>query len=92
MIKIRGKELSEDTIVKACEAYGISFEPAHVFKAGDVATTFGSQRRLIVDVEGVLTSYEMGLNIPIVSGQAKFEEHNYQYVGRLTDLLPLKGY
>jgi len=82
-----GVMISEDTIVAALEKAGIETKPKHVFKAGDVAMSYGNWR-FIVHVEGKLHSVnKRGVKCSI--GQDEFEYYNYQYVGKLEDLLKL---
>jgi len=86
---INGKELSEETIAKACEAYGISFEKKYVFKAGDVARPkkFRGEIRIIMrQRNGELVSFcKQGVLQSV--GQKEFEGCGYEFIGRLKDLL-----
>jgi hypothetical protein len=89
-----GVELSEETVVAALKSQGIDVEPKpkkHQFRVGDVAYHSGVKCpinwRLIVNLNGKLTSvgsrgYNSGSR-----GQKDFERHNYKFVGRQENLL-----
>jgi len=89
LIKLsNGVEISEDTIVAALEKAGIETkppEPKHIFEAGDVAKSEG-EWRIIIKVKGELQSFTTD-GYYINGGQTKFEQFNYQFVGKLENLL-----
>lgn len=90
MINVKGKMLSEDTIAKACEAYGISFKLKHTFNAGDVVTYNGNlypALRIIVKVNDNLVAYTPDMSSIVSEGQDKFDSNGYEYVGRLSRIL-----
>ena len=93
MIKLStGVEVSEETVISALKKAGISVEPKHIFRAGDVAIPGTSTDwRFIINVGGHLRSvnkngFEQGVYEP-GKGQEHFEKYNYKYVGRQSDLI-----
>ena len=89
MIKLsNGVEISEDTVVSALKKSGISVEPKHIFRAGDVAKNYNVTRqwRLIISKGGTLYAVDE-LGVICGSGQRYFEDFNYKFVGRQKDLL-----
>lgn len=91
MIKLStGVEISEDTVVSALKKAGISVEPKHVFEAGDVAVNEGEADiwRFIIRIDGRLCGVDRhGFNNG--KGQKYFEAHNYKFVGKLSDTIPI---
>jgi len=92
MIKLStGVELSEDTVISALKKAGISVEPKHVFKAGDVAyyggkTHLSTEWRFIVLIDGKLCAINRWGSVSS-TGQESFEACGYKYVGRLSDMI-----
>ena len=94
MIKLSdGVEISEDTVISALKKAGISVELKHIFQRGDIAyNEVGSKVhnsedwRFIVSVNGWLCSVDKN-GVLQGWGQKYFENCNYKYVGRQSDLL-----
>jgi len=93
MIRLaNGVEISEETIVAALEKAGIETKPKpkqHIFEAGDVAkhpTTFPGKWRFIVWFKGELKSFDES-GYYMSTGQEKFENEGYEFVGKQKDLL-----
>jgi len=84
-----GVEISEETVISALKKAGISVEPKHIWKAGDVAYRRGIQNlnnwRLIVRINGELLSIN---HCGAVRTNSKyFDIYDYKYAGRQSDLL-----
>jgi len=95
-MKIKGKELSEETIVAACENYGISFEPTQescLFEEGDVVIILYEHlvweiRIIIKDYTGKGKLMSCDLDGVVVNrGQAGFEQDDYRKIGVLRDYI-----
>ena len=93
MIKLsNGVEISEDTVVSALKKAGITVEPKHIFKAGDVAyvghTKSPYDWRLIFRCDDrKLYSVNQAGNKQGDGSQEYFERNHYNYVGRQLTLL-----
>jgi len=85
-----GVEISENTIVAALEKAGIETkppEPKHIFEAGDVAKSNGEWRIIVRDdASGNLKSFSRA-GYCLSTGQARFENYDYKFVGKLENLL-----
>ena len=85
-MKIKGKELSEQTIAAACEAYGISFEePEYQFQAGDVARS-GGDIRIVVEHNDELLSFDKA-GFYQNRLQEHFVSNSYKKIGKLKDFI-----
>ena len=93
MIRLsNGVELSEDTVISALKKAGISVEPKHVFKAGDVAKTnwSGDTERIIINTHGgnlIAVDTHGNQRGSDKDGDGRFRDCRYEYVGRLSDML-----
>lgn len=94
MIKLsNGVEVSEETVVSALKKAGISVEPKHIFRQGDVAHLRGNsdwptEWRLIIN-RGYKGLYSVDYH-GVIQGdgsQAYFERYKYVYSGRQENLL-----
>jgi len=91
LIKLsNGVEISEETVVAALEKAGIETKPKpkHIFKAGDVARNEYGELRIIIKRSGEICSFGL-VGEYQNTGQDGFERLNYEYIGRLKDLLKL---
>jgi len=89
-ITIAGKDLSEETIKKACEAYGISFEKKHIFEAGDLAINGNKDFRLICKKDDYISdciSFDTKTGIFCGLGQGYFESFGYKYIGKIQEVI-----
>ncbi|KKN22338.1 hypothetical protein LCGC14_0916040 [marine sediment metagenome] len=93
MIKIKGKEVSEDTIALALMQYFTKHPEKYVFRAGDVVEYNGIGRgcgkRIIVRIGGVLHSVRVdtGIHLSHTQSQRRFEECEYRKIGVLSDYI-----
>ena len=84
---IKGKKLSEETIVAACEAYGISFEK-YSFQHGDIVENPSGYKFLIVETyepnELIAVSYP-NCSYTVCKGQKSFSD--FRKIGELKDYI-----
>ncbi len=87
MIPVRGKQVSEATIVEALQKHCGFEEKKYVFQAGDVIV-LGNSRDIyiIIDNHGVLESFWLD-GIQREKGQAEFESKGYKKIGVLSDFI-----
>lgn len=85
MIKIRGKQFSEDTIAEALEAYCNFEEKSYIFQAGDVVNYEGMYR-IIIRYNSKLVAFNLQ-GSSMSSGQKDFEDLRYKKIGTLTDYI-----
>ena len=84
MIRLsNGVEISEDTVVAALKKAGISVEPKHVFKAGDVAEPSWGGRRIIVRINNTLHA----VNLNGLRCSSLVQKSGYKYIGKLSDMM-----
>ena len=81
MINIKGKEISEDTIVEALQKH-CGFEEEPDLKAGDIVRNRYGTRIIIKDIDGLLMAYDL-------SGREQADEtdsawKNYKKMGTLS--------
>ena len=92
MIRLsNGVEISEHTVINALEKAGITTKPVYIFKAGDVAYIYESDRpgswRLIISINGKLKSTNQLGHIQGDGSQKYFRDNFYKYAGRQQDIL-----
>lgn len=87
-----GVEISEDTVVSALKKAGISVEPKHVFRAGDVVKTNWEldSKRIIIHVYGgnlIAVDIHGSQHGSDADSDGKFRGCHYEYVGKLSDMI-----
>ena len=85
MITIRGKQFSEETIVKALEKH-CNFEQPYIFQLGDVVDNNVGGRRIIVRHKHGLFAVNL-CGIIMAEGQSEFEISDYRKIGTLADFI-----
>jgi len=85
MIKIRGKEFSEETIVEALQKHCNFEEKKYILQAGDVVVNSDGQHRVIVGYVQPIAYNLSGNRMSEV--QSEFEYFGYKKIGTLTDFI-----
>ena len=87
MIPIRGKHVSEDTIVEALQKHCGFEEKPYVFKVSDLAENRDGGKRIICpDSNGGVMSIDLS-GFHMSSSQSSFDALGYKKIGVLSDFI-----
>ena len=88
MIRIKGREVSEDTIALALMQYFTEHSEEYIFQAGDVAENMNGDRRLIINIDEKLRAVNIENGVALfTNGQVEFEKCKYRKIGVLSEYI-----